>query len=413
MRIRDHDVDPRKNQAGFRPGRSCSQQIHILRRIMEAFGSYQLLLTNTFIDFKKAFDSINWSVMFSVLRHYGIPEVIVKSICVYFATTSTVVLVDGKCLRQSVQGYYWGTAGGCSCTIPLYCALRLPNENNNGEHWIRCQSSRHQCPETCENWVYDHDRQLQPSATITACCPKLAVHTLVTSRLDYCNSLLAGINRGLLKRLQNVQRTAARLQGRSQTFQNEGAARGAEGWAGGADRDSKWRLSIDLCIKCNFIWGAEFLPEGAVAPPPAPPLATPLPGWSPGRESMIPYRMILLNCIGCQWSKGLISRSWSLRMRLSTINHLITSPACFNYGLIPGTSAPHLSNLNLFSLELIISRLPIASFHVMYLANHGINCLLKSEMLIPSVSSKDFWNLISLNLLMDSSYVSFYCAKAP
>ena len=40
---------------------------------------------------------------------------------------------------------------------------------------------------------------------------KLAVHTLVTSRLDYCNSLMAGINRGLLKRLQNVQPTAARL----------------------------------------------------------------------------------------------------------------------------------------------------------------------------------------------------------
>ena len=128
--------------------------------------------------------------------------------------------------------------------------------------------------------------------------------------------------------------------------------------------------------------------------------------------SMIPYQMILLNCIGCQWSKGLISRSWSLRIRLSTINHLITSPACFNYRLIPGTSAPHLLHLNLFSLELIISRLPIVPFHVMHLTN-GINCLLKSEMLIPSLSSKDFWNLISLNLLMDSSYVSFYCAKAP
>ena len=46
-------------------------------------------------------------------------------------------------------------------------------------------------------------------------------------------------------------------QGRSQTFQNEGAARGAEGWAGGADRDSKWRLSINLCTKCNFIWGGK------------------------------------------------------------------------------------------------------------------------------------------------------------
>ena len=37
-RIRPH-VDPllRSNQAAFRPGRSCAQQMHILRRIMEGF----------------------------------------------------------------------------------------------------------------------------------------------------------------------------------------------------------------------------------------------------------------------------------------------------------------------------------------------------------------------------------------
>ena len=125
--------------------------------------------------------------------------------------------------------------------------------------------------------------------------------------------------------------------------------------------------------------------------------------------------MILLNCIGCQLSKGLISRSWSLRIRLSTINHLITSPACSNYGLIPGTSAPHLLHLNLFSLELIISRLPIAPFHVMHLVN-GINCLLKHCQIRNATSItifKNFRNLISLNLLMDISCVSFYCAKAP
>ncbi|XP_072036953.1 uncharacterized protein [Amphiura filiformis] len=45
---------------------------------------------------------------------------------------------------------------------------------------------------------------------LTTDADKLAVHTLVTSRLDYCNSLLAGINNNLL-RLQNIQRTAARL----------------------------------------------------------------------------------------------------------------------------------------------------------------------------------------------------------
>ena len=46
---------------------------------------------------------------------------------------------------------------------------------------------------------------------LTTDSTKLAIHTLVTSRLDYCNSLLAGINTTLLNRLQNIQRTAARL----------------------------------------------------------------------------------------------------------------------------------------------------------------------------------------------------------
>ena len=55
--------------------------------------------------------------------------------------------------------------------------------------------------------------KLQPKARrmLTTDSTKIAVHTLVTSRLDYCNSLLAGINKTLITRLQNVQRTAARL----------------------------------------------------------------------------------------------------------------------------------------------------------------------------------------------------------
>ena len=47
---------------------------------------------------------------------------------------------------------------------------------------------------------------------------KLAVHTLITSRLDYCNSLLIGVNESLLKRLQNIQRTSARLVTRKRKY---------------------------------------------------------------------------------------------------------------------------------------------------------------------------------------------------
>ena len=96
-RIRDY-VDPilRSNQAGFRSGRSCTQQIHILRRIMEGFQDHQLPLTVTFIDFKKAFDSINRKMMFAVLRHYGIPQAVVSAISVLYHNSSSAVMVDGN-----------------------------------------------------------------------------------------------------------------------------------------------------------------------------------------------------------------------------------------------------------------------------------------------------------------------------
>ena len=85
----------RRNQAGFRKERSCIQQIHILRRLMEGATSKQLPLFITFIDFKKAFDSISRRMMFAILRHYGIPEKIVKAIQVLYHDSRSRVFVNG------------------------------------------------------------------------------------------------------------------------------------------------------------------------------------------------------------------------------------------------------------------------------------------------------------------------------
>ena len=56
---------------------------------------YQLPLVVTFINFKKAFDSINRKVMFAVLRHYGIPEAVVNAISVHYKKPKSAVMVDG------------------------------------------------------------------------------------------------------------------------------------------------------------------------------------------------------------------------------------------------------------------------------------------------------------------------------
>ena len=54
----------------------------------------------TFIDFKKAFDSINRDTMWKILRYYGIPEKIVNIIkCLYEGSTSAV-RVDGSLSKE-------------------------------------------------------------------------------------------------------------------------------------------------------------------------------------------------------------------------------------------------------------------------------------------------------------------------
>ena len=86
----------RPNQAGFRPARSCAQQVHILRRIIEGCTMKQLPLVATFIDFRKAFDSINRDSMFKILRSYGIPKAIVDAIRVLYDDSKSAVLIEGQ-----------------------------------------------------------------------------------------------------------------------------------------------------------------------------------------------------------------------------------------------------------------------------------------------------------------------------
>ena len=55
-------------------------------------------------------------------------------------------------------------------------------------------------------------------SSLTTETTETLVHAFISSRLDYCNSLLYGINDGLLKKLQAVQNAAARVTTKTRKF---------------------------------------------------------------------------------------------------------------------------------------------------------------------------------------------------
>ena len=68
------DAKMREEQAGFRPGRSCTDQIFALRRIVEKTIEYQQEVNFNFIDFEKAFDSVDRSCLWKIAASYGTPS---------------------------------------------------------------------------------------------------------------------------------------------------------------------------------------------------------------------------------------------------------------------------------------------------------------------------------------------------
>ena len=64
----------RKEQAGIRKGKGTSDQIFILRNIIEQSVEWQALLYLNFIDFEKAFDSKHRETLWKIMEFYGVPS---------------------------------------------------------------------------------------------------------------------------------------------------------------------------------------------------------------------------------------------------------------------------------------------------------------------------------------------------
>ena len=114
-------VEPklRKQQAGFRSGRSCSDHIFTLRQIFEQSSEWNASLYANFIDFEKAFDSVHRPALWNILRHYGIPSKMVDIIKMLYSSFHAKVIC-GNQLSDDLS-INTGVKQGCILSPFLFC----------------------------------------------------------------------------------------------------------------------------------------------------------------------------------------------------------------------------------------------------------------------------------------------------
>ena len=85
-----------EEQAGFRAGRSTTEQIFSLRILDEKYLQHQQNLYHVFIDFKKAFDRVWREALWATMREYNINASIIWAIENLYDKAQSAVLFNGS-----------------------------------------------------------------------------------------------------------------------------------------------------------------------------------------------------------------------------------------------------------------------------------------------------------------------------
>jgi len=111
----------RHEQTGFRKNRSCTDQIVTLRIIAEQTIEWSSPLYLLFVDFEKAFDSLDREAMWRILRHYCIPNKIINVLKVQYQGFTCQVLHGGT-MTEHIE-VKTGVRQGCLLSPLLFLVL--------------------------------------------------------------------------------------------------------------------------------------------------------------------------------------------------------------------------------------------------------------------------------------------------
>jgi hypothetical protein len=85
-----------EQQAGFRKDRSCTDKIAALRIIIEQSLEWNTSLFLNFVDFEKAFDSLDRELLWNLMAHYGIHQKFINIIMNSYSNMQCRVIHESK-----------------------------------------------------------------------------------------------------------------------------------------------------------------------------------------------------------------------------------------------------------------------------------------------------------------------------
>ena len=83
-------------QNGFRQGRSCLEHIFALSTLVDTRKKLNLDTFVCFVDFQKAYDKVNRSLLLQKLQSLGLEADFVQIIAAFYSANTSCVRVNGK-----------------------------------------------------------------------------------------------------------------------------------------------------------------------------------------------------------------------------------------------------------------------------------------------------------------------------
>lgn len=112
------DNEIQDEQCGFRAGRGTTDQLFILQQVVEKTWEYDRQAHMCFVDLEKAYDRVDSSKMWDVLREYGVANQLVRAIAALYAKSRSCVRVLGQKSRLFDIGA--GLRQGCVISPLLF-----------------------------------------------------------------------------------------------------------------------------------------------------------------------------------------------------------------------------------------------------------------------------------------------------